>query len=197
MSRWIYNCLRRTKHTKVLRNNNWRKKLFPWFSIFKLLVNTVTYVQWALRKLKSVTKIIGSKEQEKTKLTIFKILQQEQFAEDMNSLKVEKEISKSSKIWQFTPFINRKRFTLRKAERAKSIGFQWKHPILLDWKNHGVDLFLRNNNKQKISWEEFLVTKVSEMFFGSYSGWLAYEKPNSRRRTNVSIAGEAGHKQWL
>ena len=56
------------------------------FSNFNRLVNTMAYVQRALRKKKPATKRIGI---EDAKATIFRLLQQEQFAEEMKSLKAE------------------------------------------------------------------------------------------------------------
>ena len=50
----------------------------------------MAYVQRALRKKKPATKMIGIEEDEDAKATIFGFLQQEQFAEEMKSLKAEK-----------------------------------------------------------------------------------------------------------
>ena len=85
-----------------------KKAVVQWerFNNFKRLVNTVGYVQRALNKHKPATVVVSIKEREKAKATIFKLLQQEQFGEEMKSLKVEKEIPKGSKILQFSPFID-------------------------------------------------------------------------------------------
>ena len=74
------------------------------FSNFNRLVNTVAYVQQAFNKYKPATLVISIEEIENSKATIFKLLQQKQFGEKMKSLKAEKEIEKSSKILQFSPF---------------------------------------------------------------------------------------------
>ena len=74
------------------------------FSNFNRLVNTVAYVQQAFSKYKPATLVVSIEERENSKATIFKLLQQKQVGEKMKSLKVEKEIEKSSKILQFSPF---------------------------------------------------------------------------------------------
>ena len=69
-----------------------KKAVIQWerFSNFKRLVNTVAYVQRALNKHKPATVVVSIEEREKAKATIFKLLQQEQFGEEMKSLKAEK-----------------------------------------------------------------------------------------------------------
>ena len=64
------------------------------FSNFNRLVNTVAYVHRALNKHKPATLVVSIEEGEKAKATIFNLLQQEQFGQEMKSLKVEKEIPK-------------------------------------------------------------------------------------------------------
>ena len=82
-----------------------KKAVIQWerFSNFNRLVNTVAYVQRALNKHKPATLVVSIEEREKAKATIFKLLQQEQFGEEMKSLKAEKEIAKGSKNLQFSP----------------------------------------------------------------------------------------------
>ena len=117
------------------------------FSNSNRLVNTMAYVQRALRKKKPATKMIGIEENEDAKATIFRLLQQEKFAEEMKSLKAEKEITKGSKILQFSPFIDQRGLIRAKGRIGKSqLNFKAKHPILLHWKHHVVDLFLRNEH---------------------------------------------------
>ena len=79
-----------------------KKPIVQWgrFSNFNRLVNTKAYVQRALRKKRPATKMIEIEENEDAKATIFKLLQQEQFAEEMKSLKAEREIPKSRKFLQ-------------------------------------------------------------------------------------------------
>ena len=57
----------------------------------------MAYVQRALNKHKPATLVVSIKEREKAKAKIFKLLQQEQFSEEMKSLKAEKEIQKAAK----------------------------------------------------------------------------------------------------
>ena len=91
----------------------------------------MAYVQRALRKKKPATKTIGIEENEDAKAIIFRLLQQEQFAEEMKSLKAEKKITKSSKILQFSPFIDQRSLFRAKGGIGKSqMDFNAKHPIL-------------------------------------------------------------------
>ena len=84
------------------------KAVIQWerFSNFNRLVNTVAYIQRELNKHKPAPIVVGIEEREKAKATIFKLLQQEQFGEEMKSFKAEKEIPKGSKILQFSPFLD-------------------------------------------------------------------------------------------
>ena len=66
----------------------------------------MAYVQRALNKHKPATLVVSIEERKKAKATISKLLQQEQFGEEMQSLKAEKEIPKGSKILQFSPFLD-------------------------------------------------------------------------------------------
>ena len=85
-----------------------KKAVIQWeqFSNFNRLVNTVVYVRRAFSKYKPAKLVVSIEEREKAKATIFKLLQQEQFGEEMKSLKTEKEMAKSSKILQFSPFLD-------------------------------------------------------------------------------------------
>ena len=112
-------------------------------------MNTVAYVQRALNKHKPATLVVSIEEREKAKATIFKLLQQEQFGEEMKSLKVEKEIPKGSKILQFSPFPDEEGLIRAEGRIGKSqFDFKAKHPILLHWKHYAVELFLQNEHKE-------------------------------------------------
>ena len=118
------------------------------FSNFNRLVNTLAYVQRALSKHKPAKYVVRVEEREKAKAIIFKLLQREQFGEEMKSLKAEKEIPKCSKILQFSPFISEEGLIRAKGRIGKSqLDFNAKHPVLLHWKHHAVELFLRNEHK--------------------------------------------------
>ena len=126
-----------------------KKAVIQWerFSNFNRLVNTVAYVQRALNKHKPATLVVNIEEREKAK-AIFKLLQQEQFGEEMKSLKAEKQVPKVSKILQFSPFLDEERLIRVKSRIGKSqLDFNAKHPILLHWKHHAVELFLQNEHK--------------------------------------------------
>ena len=62
------------------------------FSNFNRLVNTMAYVHRALNKHKPATIRVFIEKRQKAKAKIFKLLQQEQFGEEMKSLKAGKEI---------------------------------------------------------------------------------------------------------
>ena len=69
-----------------------KKPMIQWerFSNFNRLVSTMAYVQRVCRKHKPATKTLSVEEREGAQASIFRLLQQEQFAEEMNSLKAEK-----------------------------------------------------------------------------------------------------------
>ena len=58
----------------------------------------MAYVQPVFRKHKPATKTLSVEERDGAQAGIFRLLQQEQFAEEMKSLKDDKEILKNSKI---------------------------------------------------------------------------------------------------
>ena len=127
-----------------------KKLMIQWerFSNFNRLVNTMAYVQRVFRKHKPATKTLSVEEKEVAQAGIFRLLQQEQFAEEMKSLKAEKEILKNSKILQFSPFIDQQGLIRAQGRIGKSqLNLETKHPILLHWKHHVVELLLRNENK--------------------------------------------------
>ena len=127
-----------------------KKLMIQWerFSNFNRLVNTMAYVQRIFRKHKPATKTLSVEEREGAQGSIFRLLQQEQFAEEMKSLKAEKEILKNSKILQFLPFIDQQGLIRAQGRIGRSqLNFETKHPILLQWKHHVVELFLRNKHK--------------------------------------------------
>ena len=68
------------------------------YSVILTDLNTVAYVQRALSKYKPAELVVSIEEREKAMAIIFKLLHQEQFGEEMKSLKAEKEIPKGSKI---------------------------------------------------------------------------------------------------
>ena len=124
-----------------------KKTVIQWerFSNFNRLVNTVAYVQRALNKHKPATLVVSIEEREKAKATIFKLLQQEQFGEEMKSLKAEKECQQNSTI---IPFLDEEGLIRAKGRIGKSqLDFNAKPPILLHWKHHAIELFLRNEHK--------------------------------------------------
>ena len=108
----------------------------------------MAHVRRAFSKNKPATLFISAEEKEKAKAIIFKLLQQEQFVEEMKSVKIEKEIPKSSKFLQFSPFLDEEGLICAKGRIGKGqLDFNADHPILLHWKHHAVELFLRNEHK--------------------------------------------------
>ena len=127
-----------------------KKAAIHWerFSNFNRLVNTVAYVQRELNKYKTATFVGSIEEREKAKATIFKLLQQEQFVEEMKSLKAEKIIPKGSKILQFSPFLDEEGFIRANGKIGRSkLDFNAKRPILLHRKRHAIDCFYEMSTK--------------------------------------------------
>ena len=137
-------------HQMVFSAKIEEKLMIQWerFSNFNRLVNTMAYVKRVFRKHKPATKTLSVEEKEGSQSGIFRLLQQEQFAEQMKSLKAENEILKNSKILQFFPFIDQQGLIRAQGRIGKSqLNFETKHPILLPCKHHVVELFLRNEHK--------------------------------------------------
>ena len=108
----------------------------------------MAYVQRVFVKHKPSTKTLSVEEREGAQASIFRLLQREQFAEEMKSLKAEKEIPKNSKIIQFSPFIDQPGHIRAQGRIGKSqLNFGTKHTILLHWKHHVVESFLQNEHK--------------------------------------------------
>ena len=108
----------------------------------------MAYVQRASNKHKLSTHTVSIEEREKSKATIFKLLQQKQFGGEMKSLKAEKEIPNSSKILQISPFLDKVGLFRAKGRIGKiQLDFNEKHPFLLHWKHHAIEFFLRNEHK--------------------------------------------------
>ena len=127
-----------------------KKLMIHWerFSNLNRLVNTMAYVHRVFRKHKPATKTLSVEEKDGAKACIFRLLQQEQFAEEMKSLKAEKKIPNNSKIPQFSPFIDQQVLIRAQVRIGDSqLNIEIKHPILLHWKHHVVELFLQNEHK--------------------------------------------------
>ena len=121
---------------------------WEWFSNYNQLVNKMAYIQRVFKKHKPATKTLSVEEREDAQASIFRLLQQEQFTEEMKSLRVEREIPKNSKILQFSPFIDQQGLIRAQGRISKShLNFETKHPILLHWKHHVVEMFLQNEHK--------------------------------------------------
>ena len=69
---------------------------------FNRLITKFAYIKRALSKAKPTTKLIAIEEKENAKSIILKLVQQEQFAEEMKSLNAGKEIPKGSKKLQLS-----------------------------------------------------------------------------------------------
>ena len=66
----------------------------------------------------------------------------------MKSLKFEKDTLKNSIVPQFSPFIDQQGLIRAQGRISNSqLYFETKHPILLHWKHHVVESFLRNEHK--------------------------------------------------
>ena len=85
-----------------------QKAVIRWegFSDFNRLVNKMAYIQRALSKYKPAKFVVGVKYRQSGKTIKFRLLRQEQFGEDMKSLKAGRQISKSSKVLHYSPFFD-------------------------------------------------------------------------------------------
>ena len=125
-------------------SGHWHQSNQPWGTQEKCVAHWSGLVAWKKQKQQSSNYHIL----EKAKATIFKFLQQEQSGGDMKSLKFEKKISKVSKILQFSPFLDEEGLIRAKGRIGKiQLDFNAKHPILMLWKHHAVESFLRNEHK--------------------------------------------------
>ena len=125
-----------------------KKAVIQWeqFSNLNRLGKTMAFVQRALNKYKPATLVISIEERKKA--TVFKLLQQEQFGEEMKSRKAEKEISKGSKTLKFSFFLDEEGLNQAKGRICKSrLDFNTRHPVLLHWRHHAVEIILRNEHK--------------------------------------------------
>ena len=117
-------------------------------SNFNQLVNTMAYVQRVFKKHTPATRTLNVEEREGAQASIFRLLQQKQFAEEMNTLKVVKEIPKNSQTLQSSSFIDQQGLIRAQGRIGKSqLNFKTKHPVMLHWKHHVVELFLRNEHR--------------------------------------------------
>ena len=78
--------------------------------------------------------------------TIFKILQKEEFAEAMKSLKAEKETPKKIRNLQSLALVDQQGLICVQG-RKNQLNFKTKHPALLHWKHHVVELFLQKEHR--------------------------------------------------
>ena len=127
-----------------------KKLMIQWerFSNFNRLVNTMAYVQRVFRKHKPATKTLSVEEREGAQASMFRLMQQEQLAEERKSLKADKEIPKNSKTFQFSPFIDQQGLIRAQGRIGKSqLNFETKQPTLLHLKHHVVELFLRKEHE--------------------------------------------------
>ena len=77
-------------------------------------------VQRLPNKHRPVTKTLSIEKRENSPAHIFRLLQQEQFAEEKKSLRAEKEKPKNSKILQFLSFIDKQGFIRAQGSFDKS-----------------------------------------------------------------------------
>ena len=131
---------------------NGKEAVIQWERLrnFNRLVNTMTYVRRAFSKHKPATLLVSVEEKEKAKATIFKLLQREQFGEQIKSLQLETEITKSSKLLQFSAVLDEEGIIRVKGRIGISnLDFNAKHPKLLHWKQHAVELILHKSNQHE------------------------------------------------
>ena len=100
-----------------------------------------------IKRVRSTSILLSVEEREYAKRTIFKLVQQQLFPNEFSALTKSQNISNSSKILQFTPFIDANGLIRAKGRLGKSdIDYDTKHPILLHWKHPAVELFLKSEH---------------------------------------------------
>nr|XP_031836774.1 uncharacterized protein LOC116428801 [Nomia melanderi] len=120
------------------------------FSAINKLNRVLAYILRFYNNCKSRNRVAG----ELTSLVIsnahvhlVKLIEEQEFAQELRDLKEGKEISKRSKLLNLTPFIDEKGL-IRVGGRLKhaSIRYTYKHPILLPRNNHVTELIVRHED---------------------------------------------------
>ena len=127
------------------------KPVIVWkrFSQFKRLVNTVVYVKRFLRNLmKKDSPEDLVREGFEAKATIFQLIQRETFSQEAKELAKGKELHPTSKIKQYSPFIDADGLLRAKGRLQKSMDLDYnsKHPIILSSMHHAIEIFLREQH---------------------------------------------------
>ena len=109
----------------------------------------------------------------------------------MKSLKAEKAILKTKKILQFSPFIDQQKLNRAQGRISRSqLNFETKHPILLHWNHHVVDLFLQNKHKNSHHEGTEHVRNIAQQRF-----WILGVRNGLRSIKNKSIRCRKGRAQ--
>ena len=86
----------------------------------------LAYVQRALSKYAPIALVVSIREREKAKATLLTLLQQEEYGEEIKSLKAGKRILKAAKFYSSHPSLISKKIFVPKQNRQKLIGFHRK-----------------------------------------------------------------------
>ena len=151
----------------------------------------MAYVQRLFKK--RATETLNVEEREGAQASIFRLLQQEKFAEELKSLKAEKEVPKNNKILQFSPFKDQQGLIRAQGRIGKSqLSFKTKHPILSYWKHNVVELFLQNEHKNSHHEGTEHVRNIVQQKF-----WILGIRNALRLIRNKSIRRRKGRAQTL
>ena len=116
----------------------------------------MAYVQRAFSKYKPATLVFSIEEREKAKATVFKLLQLEQFGEEIESVKAEEEFPKGSKILQLSLFLDEEEYIRAKGKIGKSQSIQYCYIRNIMRLNYSCEMSTRIINTKALSMLETL-----------------------------------------
>lgn len=122
--------------------------IFHRFSSYSTLVNVIAFCLRMRRSNRFKSRSIGAEEQRLAEHVVLRVVQKEQFANEIALITASKPI-KSSRLAAFDPFVDR-HGVLRVGGRLKNanISFEQKHPILLPSKHYVSDLLIRETHQR-------------------------------------------------
>ncbi|XP_076230308.1 uncharacterized protein LOC116434332 [Nomia melanderi] len=120
------------------------------FSTINKLNRVLAYILRFYNNCKSRNRVadeLTSLEISNAHVHLLKLIQEQEFAQELKDLREGREISKKSKLLNLTPFIDEKGL-IRVGGRLKhaSIKYTYKHPILLPRNNHVTELIVRHEH---------------------------------------------------
>lgn len=106
------------------------------FSTLSKLVRVVAYCLRFIKKNRSQSTVVSPVEYDRALITVLRVVQEEVFKEEVESVKSDELISKKSSIHSLNPFLNNDDGLLRvsgRLENAHHLSYDQKHPIILPY----------------------------------------------------------------